>query len=249
MAMTIRNSVGLNGVNDAADVLSVKSRLIDLGFDWLTPDGVIGPITIQTIRLFQAIKNGFNRVDDQRLDGRVDVGGELSKWLNAVNAPQWQEMPAGSRAQGFSNDELADTDDNHDFGTSWLAETIRETAVVYQASFLISHSGAAVIHINDISLPRGGPTPMHATHQAGMCCDIRLPRKDGGAGGITVQDSSYDRASMKAMLKSFWKQKMASRILLSDEVLVGQGLCIAATGHHNHAHFEVQPPPRLMPEE
>lgn len=157
-------------------------------------------------------------------------------------------MPAGSNAQGFINDELTQTNDNHDFGTNWLADTLRDAGAAYKTAFLNMHPNATLIRVNDISLPQGGDTPMHATHEAGLCCDLRLPRKDGGAGGITVMDSIYDRTAMRAMLRALRKQKLARRILLSDQVLVNQGLCIAASGHHNHAHFEIRPPARVMPE-
>lgn len=47
MALIINNSVGLGGVNEQADVIAVKTRLIELGFDWLSPDETMGPITIK----------------------------------------------------------------------------------------------------------------------------------------------------------------------------------------------------------
>ena len=99
MPINIERSVGLGGANQPVDVIAVKSKLIELGFDWLTADAVMGPVTIKTIQLFQAIKNGFNRVGDPRNDGRVDVGGDTLKWLNASNAPRWQQMPAGGEAR------------------------------------------------------------------------------------------------------------------------------------------------------
>jgi hypothetical protein len=243
MPINIEKSVGLGGVNQPIDVIAVKSRLIQLGFDWLAADAVMGPTTISAIRLFQAIKNGFNRVVDPRNDGRVDVGGDTLKWLNATNAPRWQQMPAGSRVMGFINDNIADLSDAHDFGTAWLADTIRAAGAEYRDAFLSEHASAATLTVNDTSLPRGGDTPVHATHEAGLCCDIRLPRKNGTVGGITVASADYDRAAMRAMIKAFLKQPMASRVLLSDQVLVNEDLCRAAQGHHNHAHFEVGPPP------
>jgi hypothetical protein len=86
---------------------------------------------------------------------------------------------------------------------------------------------------------------MHATHETGLSCDVRLPRKNGQSGGITVGQASYDRKAMRAMILAFRKQTLASRVLLSDQVLVAEGLCMAAQGHLNHAHFEVRPPARI----
>ena len=247
MPIEIQRSVGLNSVNRPDDVLAVKTRLVELGFSFITADSVMGPITIKVIRLFQAIKNGLNVVADPRNDGRVDVGGDTLKWLGAANAPRWQRMPAGSAAEGFVNDNIADLNDNHDFGTSWMAETLRAAGEAYRADFISAHPQAALLHINDTSLPQGGDTPVHATHESGLASDIRLPHRDGTVGGITVNDAGvYDRAAMRAMIQAFRRQPQASRVFLSDQVLVGEGLCQALQGHLNHAHFEIRPPVRVM---
>src|SRR6478735_172781 len=106
MTISIQASVGLHGVNNADDILVVKSRLLELGFPFVLADSVMGPLTIKAIRLFQAAKNGLQDVDDPRNDGRVDVNGDTLKWLQAVNAPHWQRMPAGSPGEGFVNDNI-----------------------------------------------------------------------------------------------------------------------------------------------
>ncbi|HQU84758.1 MAG TPA: peptidoglycan-binding domain-containing protein [Pyrinomonadaceae bacterium] len=243
--VVISKSVGLKGVNDSGDVLKIKKRLIELGFNWLTADDKVGPDTVSAIKLFQGIKNGFDVVVNVKNDGLVNVGGDTHRWLEAKNAPRWIKMPAGSKAEGYVNDEVADTSDNHDFGTNWLAETLRDAGADYRDGFHNANPKAALLRVNDASRPRGGDTPMHAGHETGLVCDIRLPRKDGGVGGITVSDAAYDRNTMRAIIKAFRKQKLADRVLLNDPVLIGEGLCRSAAGHHNHAHFEIHPPERI----
>lgn len=246
MPINIQGSVGSGGANKPDDVRAVKQRLIELGFDWLAAEGVIDKVdqlTIDTIKLFQTIKTGVNTITG---DGRVDVNGDTLEWLQASNAPRWQLMPAGSKEEGFVNDELADHSDDHDFGASWLADTLRGAGAKYKADFLSAHPNAALLSINDTSLPRGGPTPAHETHQSGLASDIRLPHKDGSVGGIVVGQTPYDRSAMRAMLKAFLAQPLAKRVLLNDAVLIAEGLCSHASGHDNHAHFEVKPPARLM---
>src|SRR5215510_4595750 len=172
--INIQGSVGSGGENKPDDVRAVKERLIVLGFDWLATEGIldrIDQLTINTIKLFQTIKTGVNTITG---DGKVDVNGDTIKWLQASNAPHWQTMPAGSKEEGFVNDELADHSDNHDFGTNWLADTLRGAGAKYKSDFLSSNPGASLLSINDTSLPRGGPTPVHATHQSGLASDIRL---------------------------------------------------------------------------
>ena len=246
MVEAIQSSVGLNATNEPADVLIIKTRLVELGFTFINADNAMGPLTIKAIKLFQAAKNGLNVVNDQRNDGKVDVDGDTFKWLQAINAPRWQRMPAGSPAEGFVNDNIADLHDNHDFGTSWMAATLQATGAAYKASFIGAHPHAALLHINDTSLPQGGDTPMHQGHEAGLASDIRLPNRNGTVGGITVLDASYDRDAMRAMIHAFRSQRQASRVFLSDDVLVREHLCQAVQGHLNHAHFEIKPPARSM---
>jgi hypothetical protein len=241
----LQGSVGINGANMPEVVTAVKNRLVELGFDWLANTGTqVGPLTIRTIKLFQAIKNGLNTVENVHNDGLIQVGRETHKWLEASNAPHWKMMSAGSKPKGYINDEVANTGDNHDFGTDWLDDTLQAAAAKYKADFLSTHPNAAVITINDSSMPRGGDTPSHAGHEAGMACDLRLPRKDGGAGGIVVSDAAYDRVATRAMLKALKSQPLFSRMFLNDPVLIAAGLCLHLSGHDNHIHLEIKAPVR-----
>lgn len=241
----IDKSVGQNGVNNDSDVETIQLRLIELGLNWLQVDGKCGPQTTQAIRLFQAMKNGEEVVNRSKNDGLIEVNGNTLLWLQAANAPHWQEMPAGSAAEGYINVEVtSQTWDNHDFGTNWLADTLKDTGAEYRDSYLKDNPNAALFTVNDVSVPRGGDTPDHSGHESGLFCDIQLPHKDGNTGGITVSSSSYDRGAMRAMLKAFIKQKLYDRIYLNDEVLQNEGLCRHASGHHDHAHFAIKPPIR-----
>ncbi|HWP54139.1 MAG TPA: hypothetical protein VN476_08365 [Pyrinomonadaceae bacterium] len=245
MPVTIASSVGRNGTNAPADVLTIKARLVELGLSFVTPGPQSDNSLVRAIQLFQAMKNGTTKLLVPQNDGRVDVNGDTIKWLNAANAPRWVLMPAGSPEGGMVNDNLAALNDDHDFGSSWIAETLTATGLGYRAEFLDSHPGAALLHINDTSLPQGGDTSAHAEHETGLQSDVRLPRKDGGVGGITVNQQAYDRNVMRAMLKAFLKQPLARRVFLNDDVLINEGLCRHAGGHDNHAHFEIKPPPRV----
>ena len=90
MPLNIQSSVGSGGANKPEDVRAVKTRLIELSFDWLAAEGAIDHVdqlTIDTIKLYQTIKEGLNTITG---DGRVDVNGDTLKWLHASNAPRWQ---------------------------------------------------------------------------------------------------------------------------------------------------------------
>ena len=244
--ISLSASVGNNAVNNSADVRAVKRRLVELGFNWLTADTAMGPETIRSIMLFQAMKNGFNVLTDPRNDGKIDPNGDSHLWLQAENAPRWGLLPPGNKLEGWINDELADTSDNHDFGAHWLGDVIRAAGQTYLRDYLKPHPKASLIRLNDISMPRGGPTPSHASHQAGMCCDLKLPRLNGQAGGITFNDPAYDQLATRAIIEALWAQPQASRIFFNDPVLIAENLCQAVSGHDNHVHFEIKPPVRVM---
>ncbi len=235
----LQASVGRGGTNNPQDVAALKDRLRELGFDWLRPGQTMDADTIQAIKLFQSIVQGHQVVLG---DGRVDVPGPTYRWLQDSNAPRWQTMPTGSRAEGFYNAELADTSDHHDYGTNWLANTITAAAAHYRDNYLGGHSRAALLTVNDTSLPHGGRTPDHSGHQTGLCCDLRLPRKDGRAGGITWRDTrSYDQAAARAQLQALRAQPLVSLVYFNDPVLIRAGLCRAYRGHDNHIHFQIRP--------
>ncbi|NEO28269.1 MAG: peptidoglycan-binding protein, partial [Kamptonema sp. SIO4C4] len=240
---SLSGSVGYQGTNRNQDVLAVKKRLNDLGYTWVNPTTSIDTGTLNAIRLFQAIINQHYQVRGSGVDGRVDPNGFTHSWLEAKNAPRWQLMPVDNVGL-FNYERQIQTADNHDYGTNWMADTLINAGQDYQRTYLDAHPQAAQIVINDVSVPYGGDTPDHATHETGMSCDILLPRQSGGYMLPTWQDSRYDRDAMRAILKSIRRQPLTSRVLFNDPQLIQEGLCIRATGHDNHVHFEVRPPAR-----
>jgi hypothetical protein len=242
---TLSASVGRGGSNRLNDVIAVKQRLVMLGFNGLQVNGAVDTATINAIRLFQAIIAGRSRV--QGVDGRVDVNGFTHTWLQAENAPGWQLMPL--QGEGFFNHERQDENDNHDYGTSWMAEVLINAGKSYEASYRSTHPQAARIVINDVSLPHGGDSPSHGSHETGLSCDLLLPilpEKDVRQWeyGTNWRNDDYDRDAMRAMLQAFWRQPLLKLILFSDEVLIREGLCSEWPGHDHHAHFELHVPQR-----
>jgi hypothetical protein len=243
LSVTIEGSVGAAGRNRPADVRQIRQRLVELGFTWVT-DGAdtVGPTLIRTLRLFQAIKEGLDVVAGSRLDGRVDPNGDTLRWLNARNAPRWVRMTA--EGPGLVNDQILDESDHHDYGTSWLDETLLSAGVSLKASWLQEHAEARPLVVNDASLPRGGDTPAHRGHETGLVCDLRLPRIDGRSGGITTSSARYDRATMRAQLHALWAQPLVDAVFLNDDTLIAESLCRPLAGHDNHVHVEIRPPRR-----
>jgi len=238
-------NVGQGGTNVPADVRALKQHLVDLGFDWLSIDDRVDDDLVAVIDLAQSIRNGRNTV---RGDGRVDVPGPTYDWLRAADVARWQRMDEGGGADdGFVNIEVRDPNDDHDFGTSWMAATLRDAGRSYFDVHLATHPDDAPITVNDVSRPRGGDTPDHSGHESGLAADLRLPRVDGSAPGSTTHtSSSYDRDAMRAQLRALRHQPMVSRILFNDPILIGENLCTRASGHDDHVHVELAPLPPLV---
>ncbi|MFN6563045.1 MAG: glucosaminidase domain-containing protein [Nostoc sp. ChiSLP01] len=241
----LTGSVGIGGVNKADDVKAVKARLYELGYTWVGDPNTatINRGLFDAIKLFQSIIAGRSTVNG---DGRVDVGQMTHRWLQAANAPQWVLMPKSDPENGLINGELAETEDNHDYGTHWLADAIKEIAQDYQNSYRNTHPKAALFAINDVSLPHGGDTRDHEGHETGMMCDVFLPKKNGAFGGIFWSSSEYDVDATRAILKSIRKHKLVKpgAIFFNDPKLITEGLCTYLGGHEHHIHFEIYPPLR-----
>ena len=241
VTIDLTGSVGAGGDNNSPDVKAVKDRLVDLGFNWVGRNSTVDNETIRTIKLFQSIINGRTVVAG---DGRVDVNGKTHNYLQAANAPRWQEMPLGGSSKGFTNYDQLVQNDTHDFGSHWLIETIEEAGKLYLTDYRNSHPDAALIATNNLSVERGGDSPFHATHESGISCDIVLPKTTGTSGRITFQSSSYDQDAMEAMLRAIRGQKKykIKQIFFNDFALIAKGLCQSLAGHDNHAHIDIIPP-------
>jgi Penicillin-insensitive murein endopeptidase len=152
-------------------------------------------------------------------------------------------MPPTDNSNGLFNYEQAQTNDDHDFGTDWLATAIKEIAKSYQTKYRASN-GSAPIAINDASQPHGGDTPDHAGHETGLMFDLLLPKKGGDFGGITCDSDEYDRKAARAMLMAINNHPLFKLAYFNDNVLINEGLCNPAGGHDNHIHFQISPPVR-----
>jgi hypothetical protein len=239
VALNLTSSVGVGGGNRVTEVAAVKKRLIQLGYNWIgDPNGTsISTGCVHAIRLFQSIVAGQSTVN---ADGRIDVGGFTHRWLQASNAPVWKTMPNSNSSINFVNFERDQTDDDHDFGTSWLEEVILQIAKEYQRT----SAGSAPFTINDVSRPQGGDTRDHAGHETGLMCDVNLPKKNGKAGGITWESDEFDRSATRKLIQAMRKQPLVRAVYFNDQDLIDEGLCGFSGGHDNHIHFEINPPVR-----
>ncbi|TWT34048.1 hypothetical protein KOR34_38840 [Posidoniimonas corsicana] len=246
--------------NRPADVSAVKDRLRSLGYVWVPTGDQMDTLTIHTIRLFQSIVQNRETVGGDGADGVVNVNGPTHAWLQHADSPKWRLMPA--RGEGFENYELVEqVQDDHDHGVHWLAETLIGAGAHYQTNYRAAHPRAAPIVVNDASRDVGRDTPDHLGHETGSMVDLRLPRTDGRAGGITVDSPEYDRAAARAMLVALHQQPLFERARLNDRVLAAETVTVAGQRrplcipdrqgrvHDNHIHVDIKPPRGPAPNE
>ena len=239
--LALSASVGAGGANRASDVKRVRDRLVELGYDFASSSSIND--LIRAIQLFQTVISGSTTL---RGDGRIDVGFNTQKFLEAANAPQWMRMPG--EGVGFYNVEVLDQlTDTHDYGIDWISNVIRAAGIHYELAYRKNRSQVAPIAINDVSLSKGGRTPDHAGHQSGNAGDVVLPRKGGGYGSTRWSNANYDREATEAILKALRAQPWVDKgtLYFNDPTLVAKGLCRKFSGHDDHIHFEINVPPQV----
>lgn len=103
----------------------------------------------------------------------------------------------------------------------------------------------------------GGWTPEHSGHETGLDVDIRLPRNNGTAGGITIASSNYDQATARAICEAFSSlpDTEVSNIYFNDNAMNNNAQAgnriprvTQSPGHHNHIHVDVESPNDPIPD-
>lgn len=238
----LNKSVGKNGVNLPDDVLTVKNRLVELGYYISDKTNKIDTSTINAIKLFQSIIAGKAKTIG---DGRINVNGNTHLWLNAVNAPKWVELENGSKSKpnlyGFYNYTKLEQKDGYHYGTNWLTDTIYAAARAYTAFHLQKNANASIIQINDMTSSKGGDQSDHSGHETGLNADIRVPKKNGTSGIPYTDKKNYDQTTAEAMLTAFLCIGNIKLIYFNDPVLIKKRLCIPMKGHNDHFHIHISP--------
>jgi len=233
--------------NSPADLIAVRDRFIDLGFDWLRGKTKWDTAFADTVKLFQSICKGNVRVTG--CDGRIDVHGFTHRWLAATNAPGWVDMTR-KRGPGW---EVVQVDYNNSFATTWMEDRLSSAGMQYHLMSLAPRT--APMWVRDFSKRTGGKTRGHGTHQTGLNVDMRLPIKNKltynhshalkqGKDDRDYEDL-FDIDAARSQLKAIRAQMKVKNILFNDETLRKERLCIHHANHGGHYHITIVPPDRI----
>jgi hypothetical protein len=225
-------------------------------------DGADGQVTNQAIRLFQAVvqADGRGRPIDRAknnatVSGTITSGSSENAWLNAVNAPVWQELPVAWQNAAVINYET--------WTSSWEVDIIGR-AIAAQPD--IAGRVTALTEFPDIY------GTVHASHQAGHSVDIGFrPNPPANTAAVAIPPNITEesaRADYVFGQLDSGGQRVASEILAmwnaaGDQfrsVIVGStpadfarikqylsfflsaNQILSVNGHNDHFHMDLKPP-------
>jgi hypothetical protein len=232
--INIKNSVGHGGRNDPIDVLLVKKRFAELGFNWLSHDEKADASLTKVIKLFQSIIGGKSGVSG---DGLINAGKNTHLWLEENNAPKWIQIQS-QKGTGWenTNENTAREIKYGGYATDWLKTEMESIGKYYNETYQKQNSKLKSINLNDCSPVQGHDTPDHKGHETGLDVDIKIPKKNGSFSGITYNSSEYDQDATRKILESIKKRGNVRATYFNDPVLIKEGLCTSMGGHDNHIH-------------
>lgn len=273
-----QNFESIFGRNNKFRVAQQQQRLRYLGFVAeggapLTVDGIFGADTDEAMRTFQAVFVGGLNTTQNNVDGVV--GPVTASWLNAANAPTWDELidpnpqrPAGSFTVGGI---LGDFDilPSRDPGTglrTGLTLQVERFGASWAIDFWIAGSAAAHANtgipqlMNAMSTDDGyGSAFAHNTHRAGLDIDMHVDGATQNFGNGSINAAEQDLidiaiAYIDAGNAGGMNRGSLQRIISSNEDVLDainiQRPSVATyfdtSGVHlNHLHLDIAPPAQV----
>lgn len=260
--------------NNELFVAQQQQRLRYLGYRRegggpIVVDGDFGTNTDAALRTFQAAIVGGVNTTQASVDGII--GPNTAGWLNAANAPTWDELidpdpqvPGTFSVNAMIGDfdilpsfdpggggRTGNTPQVERFGTSWAID-------LFEAGSALAKTRTGITQLmNGMSTDDGyGSSAFHSTHRAGMDIDIHV---DGsthnfGNGSVSAAEQGVIDtaiAYIDAGLAGGSERGTILRYITSnDDILDGiraarpavSSSYDASGGHRNHLHFDVGKP-------
>ncbi len=270
----------LERVNRAANnplfVAQQQQRLRYLGFvreggGAIAVDGDFGPNTDAALSTFQAVFTAGNNTTQADVDGII--GPNTAGWLNAGNAPVWQELidpnpqspgrfSVGSMIGDFdilpgrdpgTGQRTGLTPQSERFGSNWAINLFTEGAATAKAA-----TGRTQL-MNAMSTDDGyGSAGAHSTHRVGTDIDLHVDGStwDFGSGSVDSEEQKvidHALAIVSAGLSGPADRGFVQRIIASNNDIrqginsVYPGLVISDSSgvHLNHLHIDVGRPDQV----
>jgi hypothetical protein len=264
-------SIG-DATNNPLFVAQQQQRLRYFGFvaqggAAIAVDGDFGPMTDTATRTFQgAFVGGVNTTQDD-VDGII--GPNTAGWLNAANAPTWDELidpdpqPPGTFSTSTmignfdiypgpdpgTGNRTGNTPQPERFATSWTIDLIKKGSAVAKATT------GRTQRINALSRSDGyASSCCHNTHRVGMDIDLYTNSSTWNYGN---GDFSGEEQIVVNHAKSFINAGATGRVIryITSNQDIYDGIAAlnptvpqyydTSGGHQNHLHIDIGPPARI----
>ncbi|MBA3483468.1 MAG: peptidoglycan-binding protein [Pirellulales bacterium] len=232
--------------NNPLFVAQQQQRLRYLGFvsqggAAVAVDGDFGPATNSALRTFQGAIIGGVNTTQANTDGIV--GPNTAGWLNALNAPLWQELiatPAGPFTISAVNER---------FATSWTVDVIAKGSTNAKAATGITQ------RITALSTADGyGSSAIHQTHRVGTDVDLATHSSthNWGDGSTSANELNVIKHAI-----GFVDAGASGRVIrfITSNQDIFDGIQAArpsvplfydtSGGHQDHLHIDIGPPTRI----
>lgn len=232
--------------NEPADVIAVRNRFLELGYDWVS--GVTNGADkgfVRLIKFFQTICKGHSKFDSG--DGRIDLHGNTHRWLAAINAPGWVHME-GRSSIGWK---IAYFSHNNAWTTSWMYWRLVAAGVLYKGyAAAYGVADAPPMWVRDCSPHEGGDAKGHKSHETGIDMDMRLPL-------LPPDTDKYDQLKAHDYTKRFHREAALLQVRAIKEVMntkyiffndpefIKKRLSTKQKNHSEHYHIRIKPPERV----
>lgn len=272
-----QNLEGLGRPNDKLHVAQQQQRLRYLGFvaqggGQLVVDGLFGPNTDTALRTFQGAFVGGVNTTQNSVDGII--GPNTAGWLNATNAPQWDELidpdpqPPGSfsvsNIQGDfdilpgrdpgTGARTGLTPQSERFGTDWSID-------LWIVGSAAAHANTGIPQLmNAMSTDDGyGSAAAHNTHRVGMDIDMHVAGATQNYGNGSINSAEQDLIEIAISYIDAGtaggphRGRIARIISSNQDVLNALNTLRPAVStyfdtsgvHLNHLHLDVAPPSQV----
>ncbi|MFB7512317.1 penicillin-insensitive murein endopeptidase [Streptomyces sp. NPDC056144] len=184
----------------------------------LAVDGDFGPATTTAVKTFQSHAG-------LAADGIVGP----DTWRNLVWHYELVDFAA-----------VCDQNPDGNADANWA--TAAAVAQLEAAASAFASTGQGKVPMGDAGFEHGGDIPGHASHEVGLDIDVWPIRTDSaqcGAGRITWQSGTYDRAATRQLVQAIRAAAPGhiELIYFNDPTLISEGLTTQYPNHDNHLHI------------
>ncbi|MEL6159425.1 MAG: penicillin-insensitive murein endopeptidase [Cyanobacteria bacterium J06627_32] len=193
-----------------------------------------------------AIERSHHSHEESPCSADIPFTEEELAFLEQDSRALFTQMPfsgPGFECYGYGSD------GQHHYGRSSVIQAIKHIC----RQWAKRHPDAPRIGVGDISLPNGGDTPSHATHEEGVDVDFSVVTNNGKEEPSNWQSANYSQALTRDFVNLIVENPvLAPRVILFNDPEIAGVQYHAYHDDHLHVRFQVGPnvkAPEYSPDE